>query len=853
MRTAKRALSLLLIAVMVLLDIPQVAFAADEPVYQPDYNQYPIFSGQAKSKLDQFIETDGNSVFNVVGRFTKVYALGDYPDRLSFSSRLTENDYGYYQMGFSDVEKRIAAAGELGVALHAQITNDKHWSIYHALSTETSANVLRLSSGLYSHHSSFGELLHSYDSIEHASSGTYEYTDAGANAFPSTGASTWQTQGLTLEHRLSGDACGAPSTGNIAVMLADLGGPKVQSIYTTAGADPSSDRCEKFKAGETIYVHLRFDEPIRLSTDNAADLAGLTLKVAINDTKTGAEVGGTPVTANIVSLKSDTMTFKCVVPASIDILGQPVTSNHYLSSVRMSDQSWVTSNIGAYALTYVYEDGAGKHSFGPKDPADNPTLTKTSSLITDFAGNPILRSAVPIYLSQPCYMDNVAPTVASVTPVAVEKNANSDFTGIGQTFITAGDKIEITAEFSEEMQFYNAATGKYVNIATNELTDPWYDHCRVGLIRAGLNLKDDLGNPIVVTGKRAVTSSTGVNGIKVTKVVFELTVPPGARPIVYGSTAYALSINRITVDDAAAAPYRLCDSRGNPYVTDTVLLAGPGAALAPTRELWLDTLPPVAEVEYGPEGESDFYLRVSVDDPIDSNEDLNGQGAKFRSETTGMFGTFRWTNGGEGIPGFKYEYAYVSSPSVEAGLRTYWQAGENETQPGLIQLPDDGLHIHFRLLPDSDYSIVGSTLAVEVFDKAGNRFSTGSSPGSVDLVVDTIGPVVTRDSYAAEYVTDHGEIEASIRVKDVAGKVACIEYLWVEWADGGPPDAGATWYSATDLPSYSGSPGSLYKTFDASLTNLGLDEVHEYSLFVRTLDESGDELPGRAGSTSSTI
>ena len=67
MRTAKRALSLLLIAVMVLLDIPQVAFAADEPVYQPDYNQYPIFSGQAKSKLDQFIETDGNSVFNVVG------------------------------------------------------------------------------------------------------------------------------------------------------------------------------------------------------------------------------------------------------------------------------------------------------------------------------------------------------------------------------------------------------------------------------------------------------------------------------------------------------------------------------------------------------------------------------------------------------------------------------------------------------------------------------------------------------------------------------------------------------------------------------------------------------------------
>ena len=179
---------------MVLLDIPQVAFAADEPVYQPDYNQYPIFSGQAKSKLDQFIETDGNSVFNVVGRFTKVYALGDYPDRLSFSSRLTENDYGYYQMGFSDVEKRIAAAGELGVALHAQITNDKHWSIYHALSTETSANVLRLSSGLYSHHSSFGNS-HSYDSIEHASSGTYEYTDAGANAFPSTGASTWQTQG----------------------------------------------------------------------------------------------------------------------------------------------------------------------------------------------------------------------------------------------------------------------------------------------------------------------------------------------------------------------------------------------------------------------------------------------------------------------------------------------------------------------------------------------------------------------------------------------------------------------------------------------------------------------------------
>ncbi|MGE5578982.1 MAG: immunoglobulin-like domain-containing protein [Bacillota bacterium] len=824
MRTLRKALSLSLVVVMLLLDVPAVAFAADEPVYEPSYNEYPVFSARASTNLDQFLGADGNSAFNIVGRFEKAYALGGgYPDRLAFSSLLTGNDYGYYQMGFSELEKRIAAANELGVALHAQITNDKHWSVYHLFSTETSANILKLSSGLYSHHAKFGQVLHSYDSIEHASSGTYAYADAGGDAFPSTGADPWQIQGLTLEHRISGDTCGAPSTGNIAVMLADVGEPEVQSIYTTAGPDPSSAKHEKFKAGETIYVHLKFDEPIRLSTDNAADLAGLTLNMAINDTKTGAQVGGTLVAANIVSLIGDTLTFKCVVPESLDILGQPVTTNHYLSSVTINNQSWVTADPEAFDLIYIYKDGTGKHSIAPKDPANNPNLVKTSSLITDFAGNPVARSDTPIYFSKPCYMDNVAPTVVSVTPVAVEKNPNSDFTGTGQTFMTAGDKIEITAEFSEEMQFYNEATGIYGDIATNDPIDPGYGAYRVGYLKAELNLKDDKGDRIVVTGTRAVTASAGVNGIKVTRVTFELTVPVGASPVV-GEEAYPLGIYQIT----STAPNPLCDSRGNQYKSTSLLGTGPII----TRQLWLDTRPPTGTGAFiGSDEIPEFYIQVAVDDPTGGAESASG--------STGMFGKFEWVNGDAGNQDYVYEYAYMSSPEVDESSRTYMQATEDQPVAGLVQLPGDGLYIHIKLMPGQEYSIVGSTLKVEMVDRAGN---TREMAISLPYEFDNVGPVVTEDSRANVFDIDHGDIETSIRVKDIVGKVSDIEYQWVEWTGDVAPDAGSTWHSA----SYTGGSGSLYKTFDASATDLGLDEMHKYSLFVRTLDTDGEELPGRA-------
>lgn len=848
MKTLRKALSLALAVMMLLLEVPVAALAADDPpVYQPDYNQFPIFSTQASSNLDQFVGADGNSVFNVVGRFQKTYALGSgYPDWLTFSSSLTGNEYGYYQMGFSDLEKRIAAADQLGVALHAQITNDKHWSVNHLFSTETSANKLKLSSALYSY-SSFGKALHEYDSIEHLSSGIYEYTDSG-KAFPSTGNGAWQVQGLTLYHSISGDKCGAPSTGGLAVMLADLAAPTVQSIHTTAESNPASPKHERFKQGETIYVHLKFNEAVRLSTDNAANLAGLTLNMAISDIKTGTQVGGMLVPANIVSLSGDTMTFRCVVPASLNIEGQDVTTNHYLSSVKMSDQSWVTANNSAYDLTYVYKDGTGKHTVAPKDPTNNPTLVKASSLITDFAGNPVARSTEPIYFSKPCYMDNVAPTVSSVTPVATAKNANSDFDGTGQTFMTAGDVIEITAEFSEEMQFYNAAARQYNSISSNDPADPAYSAgYRAELLRAELNVKDVSGNPIVVTGKRAVTSSAGVNGVKTTKVTFELTVPSGARPMVYGDTAYALGINRVTVD--SLAPYPLCDSRGNPYITDNALLAGPGLPLAPTRQLWLDTLQPVAAMEYIGGGASDFYVKVSVDDQLDGGVDLGTEAPKYRSGTTGMFGTFRWGNGDAGVQDFKYEYAYVSSPSVEPGLRAYLQAGEGETVPGPIQLPGDGLYIHFRLLSDSDYSIVDSAVSVQLLDKAGNMLRTGVGPVaalSIPLVVDTIGPVATRESQATKYVDGHGEIESAIKVKDIAGKVADIQYQWVPWTSDDPPDPGVAWNSALTLLSYSKT--GYYSTFTTSVTGLSPDvpDPYRYSLYVRSLDAVGGELPGLA-------
>ena len=117
--------------------------------------------------------------------------------------------------------------------------------------------------------------------------------------FVSTGTGVWNSRGLNLSNSGEGCGCGSSSISNMAVMLADAKGPSVKSIYTTKDASPSSSPFTQFHSGETIYIHLKFDEYIRFAMDEVtADVENMKLNISMKTISNNSDSGLTGTMPN---------------------------------------------------------------------------------------------------------------------------------------------------------------------------------------------------------------------------------------------------------------------------------------------------------------------------------------------------------------------------------------------------------------------------------------------------------------------------------------------------------------------------------------------------------------------------
>ena len=610
---------------------------------------------------------------------------------------------------------------------------------------------------------------------------------------------------------------GQTSVSNMAVMLADVQGPAVTEIYTTRDANPASSVFTQFHAGEDMYIHLKFDESIRFAEDEVTDeVIAMELNISMKRIVDQVELGGIYAKANLVSLINDTLTFKCTVPPSYTINGKQENTNFYLDKVDYKKQpAWINTN-SVYDRKLVYKkSGDTEPTVIPiSDKAKGNDIDKSTSLVVDLAGNGIDTIKSRTNFKYNCYMDNVAPSVKTVTIERILKNPVNS-TDRGELFTTVGDKNGFWVIFDEDIILKSKNGNDYIPITDGN----------VGKFSAQLNIKDSSGNPIVVQGSKTDPGNRA-------KLYFEYTIQDGDKPLVYTAAGdQPIGVNRIYSNDSS---YDLADSRGNRYNDNTELINREPGRILPEQELWLDVTPPTAAagVEQNPDetytplpesaGSSEFYFPLIISD---------AGSEEYASGTNGLKGKFRWENEVHNPNRATYQFEYYIGGKTVPSNAIYRSASTWEDIP-ITQLDgDNGNVIHIRYKSGMDYSLGDTVLVVETVDYAGN---TAEVRFPLAYAYDNIGPRIKLESYLNTFdsIYQTGKINARINIRDVEGKVSSI---WYQLVDNDDTPSEDLWVEQEDYTT--GDAGS--KNFEFEKDDLDADVYYRYDLYIRTLNNNG--------------
>lgn len=809
--------------------------------------EYPVLNRETYSNftfLNAYVGGNNDSVYNIASRFSKEwYSSGasSMPDSLApgavFRHKDNDNTYlMFYKHYVSGTLGPALSKGDLQLCLLAALTNDKHLNLLrhpHQLTAYPTVSVGPFGSPYLLNHSTKD---YGYDCTINV--GRYDFK---------------QTLGSGLLFRAMANVCtcGSSQVSNVGMMLADVQGPSVTSVYTTRLVGGSMQPWTDFRAGDDLYINLKFNESVRFANNqtyalsNAPKLAVEVKRIVDNVQETGINAEAT-----LVSLSNDTITFKYTVPAEYDLGGKPVLTNYYISGLKNfanGQQSWLGTDK-RFDLALPGLDPAAYAAV-----VHNEQLNKTTSAIVDLAGNPVAIASSKTSLDQPAHMDNVQPAVRRVEVVRI-KDANpvlveapADSTPRSEVFTGLGDELGFYAYFSEEM-LLKAADGSCLR-PTNQQVDPVSAEVRYDLQQpfAGVNISllaelnaAKSGVPLTARAKYMTTLQDGKNGPLVSRVYFALeeAISEEMQPVVYGQPA-PLAIDRIYLGDGAG--YTWSDARGNLYAEATKLVDAPLAEQRlPQQQLWLDNIKPgsilpglsgptYTPVYYAAGNELEFYFPIGT-------SDQPGLSGDFVSLTNGVEGYFAWQDNTAGnSEAFPFEYAVTGSSAQPAADK--FQAGRTGERIGFTQL-ESGNYLHIRMFDQTEYNLGDSELVVHPTDYAGNE---GEVSFPLNYVLDRQGPRIRREDFQTSYAgVDQGSMTVSVSVADFS-PIQSVEYQWT--AADGTPDAGA-WLSVSPgqyAPESTDTRKLLTIVRDSLTSNIN----HNYLLHIRSRD-------GAAGANASS-
>lgn len=585
----------------------------------------------------------------------------------------------------------------------------------------------------------------------------------------------------------AGCGCGGVHFNNISAMLKDTRGPAVTEIF------PSSDeyginKRTTYKAGETVYFNVRFNENVRFSDD----LPGKDkiLKVKKKYIATNTEQSDTIDATYYNLMYGNTMVFKYVVPAEGE------------------DFEFYADSIADWGQQiYLYSD---EEKFTYTDPVlsqidqasiDRYKLNMVTSCIVDIAGNPMEKNASVTAMSARAYMDNVKPVIQRVEVEAAKGNDNQSGS---KTYLRAGDQITATAVFSEEIGVKITSPFGQVQRQSG-IVEPM----AAGEIEATLNINNESVN---VKSSQVSTGPDGARaGTIVTKVSFPYTIKAG--DVLDGERINITDIHFFNVESSQlkhnALGVELTDARGNPFATTANNQVS-------AQQYELDNDVPIVVIENGPaptyyqneNNPCEFYYKVNVSD---DKSGILGKNGLFSLDTAHM---------GESV----YQDLQYSI-SDNADKPSVYKSGKTGEKYSFAELPN-GVYIHFKLTGQK--STGGLTLNVTAFDRNDNAAAkTASADKTTGVkIIDILRPEINTT-----YTIDSGKNYAVTIIATDESTVSKISYQWV--TTGSAIDANG-W---TDVVNSTASSSLTVNLTEATADN----SLNGKTLYVKAIDEFGNE------------
>lgn len=649
----------------------------------------------------------------------------------------------------------------------------------------------------------------------------YSGGDNDQNVLKNYGSSTSFTRinksagSLSIGFGLNGSctAHGNPYTTNTSVYFADRKEPSISKISTTSDLEGKISK-QYFGAGQTVYIHLEYNEPIRFS-DNSPNHDNVTLALDVARKATASNAGVETQYAKLVALNDTKLTFRYDIPATINntATGAEVT-DHYIAGIKESSLQSSLYGSGSFELKYPF---ANTDVVLPSKYQSNSGYTRTDCLITDLAGNPA-KAFTATRLWPYAYMDTAAPELAyiEIDGSMIDNNYTGelDATDLDRSTVFAGvgDTLIFRVWFSE-----------YINMEGVDLLK----------VQPSLNIRDNTGNPVKFhiagwgNGKRNKDDKFD-SGYLYFMGLYGLAMEEGMTPIEYPE----VSDKRITIDSLSiSSGVKLCDKSGNEFVQAGINIPK-DLNITANKTVFLDVLKPavttsatLSEGKYAPI----YYSgsdKLQFCFPVAASDDTSAGAAYVsRISTKDGCGAFEWVSADP----ISFKYKVTGSMDKPAEAPDTWQTGTANNKYSFTQIAE-GNYIHIAIVDAENYNINNTKIKVYESDFAGN---VGEGFFPLDYMHDTKGPDITKSSFetGTDSTGSSGYIKAAVKLEDPSMvDIASVCYKWVNNATG----------DSSGWQQYTGAVDTSAKTMtlDFSLTGLTRGMKHDYNLLIKAKDHS---------------
>lgn len=575
-------------------------------------------------------------------------------------------------------------------------------------------------------------------------------------------------------------SCACPGDASITKPAITYMDPSSPSIVSVTGIDNKI-----LKAGDTVDLEVKFDEPIRFADDSAAH-DDLYVNLAIS----GLSSDRFP-RAMLEKLDTDTLYFSYTVPSDTTDIEQTITAVDFSPLMKECD------------LAVVFEDESFMLSTSGLNISSNIGYTRATSYITDIAGNG-MREANRQYNVTEAYIDTKAPSLTKISTVVNSNNTkikemlDSTDADNSDTYLGVGDTIEYGLMFSEVLDLDE---GEYTGLT------------------ATTNLKNSSGSTVTLTSKTLSKIPTDDNAYglgpskgNVTYIALDtLTIEEGMtctdadgiiriKSLSFSNSVNDLANNKLSVADEDV------ERTNNTTVYLDVDRPEITTTLSQTEGVY-------AVVPY--EDGSGFYF------PFEIKDGLSG--------TNGLQSSFKWNKGENSVYGSRYYYAVTSSADVPEK----WETAVMNLSYKFKQV-EGTQYLHIKKYDSDTYEMLGTTLSFTGMDYAGNEYTLSNSVNfQINVVWDNTFPYASLGDVTKELTDTGGRLTVNVNLTEKTA-LKDARYLWTDTSDEPSLDQ-------IDQVPAGDVEGQTSTTVTITQDVLSGEDFNKY-LWVKVSDNNGNEM-----------